>query len=455
LSDAPLTGPPPQRAVADEPPSLASSAGLLLGAQIAGNAGYFVAVLLLARALGPTDRGQVAFITVTAMVTARVASLGINESSCVFAAQRPQRRAVLLSNLLLAMAVLGTAGAIVVCGALLAAPAVRPPGIEGTQLAVLAAATLANALVTAGYSFLQGCSRFRAYSRVQATASWLYALMLAVAWLAFDLTATRAAVIWVISQVIPGLVLARECRRGIGMARPSLPLLRESWHFGVRAWVGGLSHFLNARTDQILTALLASEATLGIYAVAVNASEVLFYLPGAVAAALLPAVAREASAGSARTLSVFRAVTLVTAGAVAVAAIAGPVLVPAIFGHAYESSVDPFLWLLPAAFGFAASATFSSALVASNAPGLSSLGPLVALVTGIALDVVLIPAHGASGAAAAASAALLAGGAAAAAAYRSQSGFAWRELVPRARDVRTLRLLARRALRARTEAVSS
>jgi O-antigen/teichoic acid export membrane protein len=100
-----------------------------------------------------------------------------------------------------------------------------------------------------------------------------------------------------------------------------------------------------------------------------------------------------------------------------------------------------------------ASATFSSALVASNAPGLSSLGPLVSLVIGVALDVVLIPAHGASGAAAAASAALLAGGATAAAAYRSQTGFAWRELVPRARDVRTLRLLARR-LRARTQAVS-
>jgi O-antigen/teichoic acid export membrane protein len=128
--------------------------------------------------------------------------------------------------------------------------------------------------------------------------------------------------------------------------------------------------------------------------------------------------------------------------------------VPVAFGETYRGAVDPFLWLVPSAFGFVASATFSSALVASNAPGLSSLGPLVALVLGIALDLVLIPAHGAAGAAAAASAALLAGGTAAAAAYRSQTGFRWRELVPRARDLRTLRLLARRALRARTPAPS-
>jgi O-antigen/teichoic acid export membrane protein len=331
---------------------------------------------------------------------------------------------------------------------------VRPPGIEGLQLAVLAAATLATALVTAGYSYLQGCSRFRPYGLVQSTASWFYAVMLAAAWVASDLTATSAAVIWVVSQTLPGFVLARECRRGIGLGRPSLVLLLESWRFGVRAWIGGLSHFLNARTDQILTALLASQATLGVYAVAVNASEVLFYLPSAVASALLPAVAREAPGAATRTLPVFRAVTLLTAAAVAVAAAAGPVLVPVVFGETYSGAVDPFLWLLPSAFGFVASATFSSALVASNAPGLSSLGPLVSLVSGIALDLVLIPAHGAAGAAAAASAALLAGGAAAAAAYQSQTGFRWRELIPRVRDLRTLRLLARRALRARTPAPS-
>ena len=43
--------------------------------------------------------------------------------------------------------------------------------------------------------------------------------------------------------------------------------------FGLRAWVGTLSRFLNFRVDQILMGFLASEAALGIYAVAVNASQ--------------------------------------------------------------------------------------------------------------------------------------------------------------------------------------
>lgn len=434
---------------------MASSTSLLFTTQIVGNAGYFVAVLLLARALAPAERGEVAFITVTAMVTARCANLGLNEATRVFAAQRPAGRAGLLTNLVLAVTALSIVGALIVSAALAALPGVRPPGIGTSQLVILGLATLATALVSAGYSYLQGCSRFRAYGLVQSTGSWLYAALLAATWAASGLTATRAAGAWVLSQAIPAVVLLGACERGIGIGAPSRALLRESVAFGLRAWAGGLAHFMNARTDQILIALIASEATLGVYAVAVNASEVLFYLPTAAAAALLPAVARDAGRqATERTLRVFRAVALVTIAATIAAAVLGPVLIPLVFGDAYQPSVGPFLWLLPSALGFVASVTFSSALVASHAPGLSSLGPSVSLVLGITLDLVLIPGYGASGAAAAASAALLAGGFAAAAAYRGLAGFAWRALIPRAGDVRTLRLLARRALRSRAAAAS-
>ena len=434
---------------------LSSSAFLLLASQVAGNTGYFVAVLLLARALEPAGRGEVAFITVTAMVTARCANLGLNEATRVFVAQRVTQRATLLTNLVLAVTALSAGAALVVCGTLRALPGVRPPGIGSTQLVVLFFATLSTALVYAGYTYLQGCSRFRPYGLVQSTASWLYAVLLVASWVGPGLTPTRAASAWVASQALSVFVLLGACERGIGIRAPSVALLRESIGFCVRAWGGGMSHFLNARTDQILTALIASEATLGIYAVAVNASEVLFYLPTAVAAALLPVVAREAGSHVAeRTLRVFRAVVLVTAVATALAAVVGPMLIPLVFGQAYRQSVGPFLWLLPSALGFAASVTFSTALVASDAPGLSSLGPAVSLISGIALDLVLIPSYGASGAAAAASAALLAGGATAATAYRTRAGFGWGALVPRAQDVRALHLLARRALRWRAATAS-
>jgi hypothetical protein len=89
-------------------------------------------------------------------------------------------------------------------------------------------------------------------------------------------------------------------------------------------------------------------------------------------------------------------------------------------------------------------AIFSNALVASSAPGRSSLGPLVSLALGVLGDVLLIPALGAKGAAIAASAALIAGGGTALVLYRLHDWFPLRALlVPQRTDLALVRALAR------------
>ena len=100
--------------------------------------------------------------------------------------------------------------------------------------------------------------------------------------------------------------------------------------------------------------------------------------------------------------------------------------------------------MLQGALGYyVALGIFSSALVGSSSPGLSSFGPLVSLVLGIVLDLLLIPSFGAEGAAFASSAALLAGGATALALYRTRTSFAVGALVrPRPGDLDVLKALA-------------
>jgi O-antigen/teichoic acid export membrane protein len=428
-------------------PSVARGSALLFWAKVTGNAGFFVAVLILARALGPSGRGTIAFITVTALVSGRIAGLGVGEASAVFAARRADERPALLSNL-----VLFTLASAVVIGALACVLVASlgdagPDGIGRPQLALLAGGALVTALAEAAALFLLGCGRIAGLALITAGGSWLYPLLLLALWATVGLSVTRAASAWVAGELLRSLLLIASSARGIGLARPRLEVLAEAWRFGVRAWVGSLARFLNFRTDQILMGFLASESALGVYAVAVNASEALLYLPAATATALIPLTAganRERRLEE--TVRAFRSVAYVTMGAVLVAAAAGPFLLPIVFGEEFSPSVKPFLWLLPGALGFAATAVFSNALMAASWPGLSSLGPLVALVVGVALDFALIPSFGATGAAGAASAAFLAGGIAAALAYGRRSPFSWRMLVrPQRSDLDVLRALAGRA----------
>ena len=429
----------------DELDSVAGGSALLFWSKVAGNAGFFVAVLILARALGPTGRGTIAFITVTALVAAKLAGLGIGEATTVFVARRPEERGALLANVVAFL--LGSAAlmAVAVCGVLVLLGEDRPAGVGAAELAVIAAATMISALSEGGYCFLLGAGRIRKLALVTATASWVYPLLLVAIWSTTGLTVLRAAIAWMAAESVRMLAYLGQSARGIVLRRPDPGLLVEAVRFGSRAWVGSLARFLNFRTDQILMGFLASEAALGVYAVAVNGSEVLLYLPAAMATALLPAAARaEAGLRTEQALGAFRSAGLVTAAAIVVAALLGPPLLPVVFGEAFDASVAPFLWLLPGALGFTAMVVFTNALVGQSAPGASSVGPLVSLVVGIGLDLVLIPRFGASGAAAAASTAFLAGGSTALLMFRRRSPFAWRTLVlPRRSDLAVFGALAR------------
>jgi len=421
---------------------------LLFWAQVIGNSGLFVGLLLVTRALGPAGRGTVAFLTVTALITAWIARLGVTEATVVFAARRPKERSVLLANSLSFSAVAGIAAAALVCGTLWLVPALRPEHVGATELAVLGFSILAACLADAGYRFMLGCSRFRAHALVTAVTSWVYPLLVVVLWAFFGLTIALGAFVWAATQALRATLLIFLAVSREGLGRPNLRVLRESISFGVRAWIGTLADSLGFRIDQILLVIIASETALGFYVVAVNLSEILLYFPGAVATALLPLAAQSAPVPRlAQTLKAFRSAAYVTLATLLLSAVLGPPLIPLVFGTAFSASVTPFLLLLPGLIGFTALIVFSNALMASSLPTRSSVAAVACFGVGLALDFALIPYFGASGAAAAASGAYIAGGLTALLLYRAWAPFRLRELaVPQPGDFEVLRALAPKPL---------
>ena len=430
---------------ASAPVSVAEGSVLLFVASVVRAAGFLVAALLLARGLGPSGRGSVAFITVTALVTAGITKVGLGQATSVLAAQRPGVRAMLLSNLLAFSLVTSLAVGVVIVGGLYLLEA-EPAGTDRTQLTILMAGIVAVSLVDD--SFLIGCGRLREAAAISAGGGWLYAVALAAVIATVGLSVDSALLAWVGAHLAWAAVLAVAGLRAAGLSPPSPRLLAESVRFGARAWVGNASLLLNARLDQILVGLIASDVALGLYAVAVNGAEILLFLPTAIATSLLPAVARDQDVPSVeRTLRTFRSAAILTVASIVLAAAFGWVAIPLLFGPEYRDSVEPFMWLLPGALGYTALSIFTNALLASSAPGSSSLGSVAALGAGVALDLALIPTFGAAGAAAAASAAFLAGGVTAAVLFRRRTtGFAWAQVAPTSEDLRFLRVVAARML---------
>src|SRR5438046_10406507 len=192
--------------IGDHAPSVRGPV-FLFWAQIVGNSGLFVGLLLVTRALGPTGRGTVAFLTVTALITAWIARLGVTEATVVFAARRPAERPALLANSLSFSALAGIGAAALVCGALWLVPTLRPEHVGATELAVLAFSIIAACLADAGYRFMLGCSRFRAHALVTAVTSWVYPLLAVILWAFFGLTIALGAFIWAATQALRAILL--------------------------------------------------------------------------------------------------------------------------------------------------------------------------------------------------------------------------------------------------------
>jgi len=431
----------------DERTSFLGGSALMLWAQIASASGLFVAVLLLARGLGPEGRGTMAFISVAALVIGRVARIGVGEAVAILAAQRKSERAALLAALVSFVLPVTFVFAAVVAVVILAMPEPRPAGVESTELVALVIGATGLALYESCGMFLLGCKRFFARTVTGATAPWLYAATLGILSATAGLTVTMAAFTWAIAMSIGGLIGFTVAMRTAGLARPDPPLLAHLIRLGSRLWIGTLTSFLNLRVDQLLMGFISTKAILGIYAVAVNGAEVLLYFPTAIGEALYPFLAvgnpRERAQQAMRAA---RILALSTTASIVVAVVLGPPLIPIAFGKLFESSVLPFLWLLPGALGYAATRVFSIALATSSTPGRSSLPPLISLVLGVVLDLLLIPGFGAVGAAIAASAAYIAGGASAVYLHRAGNPFSVRELLPSLDEVTVLMPRARAAL---------
>lgn len=418
---------------------------LVLVGRLGGNLGFFVSALVFARALGPADRGAIAFFTTAAMVASVTSSGGLREAASVFIAREPSRSSTIAANTVVFGFLLALVAAAIVTGTLLAAPALRPANLNTTQVVLLGVAILAAASLNLGYSLSIGFALFRQQAVVQPLYVWIYALALAFAWGKWGLTVTSAAVIWTCGQLLGGLLYLGVAFRRVRPGRPDIALFRRTLSYGARAWIGSLSTFLNFRIDQVILGAISTNPALGIYAVAVNASEIELYLPQSVSNGLLPIIAGASKdEREDRTLRVFRLVMLITLIGTAVSFVVGPFLVPRVFGAAFQPSVTPFLWLVAGGAGYVSMSIFSSALVASDKPGLSSVGPFASLVVGVALDFVLIPSYGATGAAIAATAAFFAGGIAAAGAFANAYDLRWRLLMPGRADLSDLTAVIRR-----------
>jgi O-antigen/teichoic acid export membrane protein len=416
--------------------SFARSAAQTYAAQLLGAFLSLGNVLVIARALGPEGRGEVAFLTAIAWLAASLSTLGLQEANVNFASAEPRSRRALATNSVVLSLLFGCTTIVLLTGLIAVFPAVggdSDPTLRWLTFAFLPVIVLQivlRLLVQADYGFGVTNLAFVLAPVLNVTFNATAA--------AFGVLSVGTAVgVWLAGQALECLIFVWYIQRRLaGFGRPDLMLARRSVGFGAKAHVGRVMLLGNYRLDQWFVGAIAGNRELGLYSVAVAWAEALWYLPTALAAVQRPDLVRATREEAARqTARVFRAAAIVTGVGVAAMVLAAPLLCVVVFGEEFRGSVDQLRVLAFAAFGVVALKLFGSALVAKGKPLLQTVAIGAGFVCTVVLDIVLIPPFGGMGASVATMVTHTLTGAVVIAIFLRVVGGSPRDLVPRAHDV--------------------
>jgi O-antigen/teichoic acid export membrane protein len=384
----------------------AAPGGVLLGnvaARFAALASLALATLVVARSGGPAAVGVYVLLRVLPSLIGVVSAAGLPGSVAFFLAgpHRDDRR---LPLTLVSIALTGgTAGAVLWVAASPLLGRFLFPDLPSGLVMLAAVLVLTRAVVATAKSCSQGSHDLPGANRVIFTEEFMFLPAYGVV-LATGARGFTAVVLGLILADLATLSLAwgRLIRRRFfeRAMRPSRQLSRTIISYGMRAQVGGVISLMNLRLDFILLSLLTGPALLGVYAVASKFAELVHVLGLSLTYVLYPRFAREGRAeATASARKLIPKAGLLTAAAVVPLWLSAGFVIPHFYGSAFAPAIVPAQIILLGLTLDGVGGVITAFLYGTGRPGLNSWAMGVGLAATLALDFVLIPPYGATGAA--------------------------------------------------------
>lgn len=333
----------------------------------AGQTTLVVSGVIVARVLGPEDRGFFAGFVLVSTIVAFFVSAGVPIAATLeIAADRRSVHGVVtdLRHVVYVQLLLSIAAPAVILVALYA----------GTEVMVAALFTVpltASAIAFRyGLAFLQGRQKFALFNVLRAAPAVIYAFGVVLALLAGYDGLTQFAIIQTVAAVAGGALVLWYSFRGEEPDSSPSQGSRGLLKYGAKAQIGAVSPLEDLRLDQVAVGALLGPASLGIYVVAGAFTNLPRFVAQSLGMVLFPRVASRLGSGGKRRL-VLESVVIaaVLCGLIVVALIlCVGFLIPLFFGDSYMESIKIAQILLIAAFFLSMRRVIGDALRGADLP---------------------------------------------------------------------------------------
>ncbi len=356
--------------------------------------------ILVARLLGPENRGYLALLVLWPTVLFAVGGLGLPVSISYHVAKQPIQAGALMRLALVPIGIQAVVCVTIQSIGLVLFLASKPSSVRYPALITLAAIPLLLAL-DCGLAILQGQRRFAAFNFLRTVPATLYAAGVAVLFLLHDGDLVRVAAAWILALLFAAVgaffvaLKSMSTHEAVGQ----VPSRFEVMGFGIRGLLGSASPVETFRLDQAVVGLFLSPAALGLYVVGVAFTNLPRFLAQSLGMVVYPQVASQPDSRIAwryawKMFAVSAAVS--TSAAVALAAAAG-YLVPFFFGNEFRGAIEVARILLIGAAFLAARRVLSDGARGLGRPMTGTIAEAISWIWLAPAVVVLAPRLGVTG----------------------------------------------------------
>jgi O-antigen/teichoic acid export membrane protein/O-antigen ligase len=356
--------------------------------------------VLVARGLGPEDRGYLALLVVVSGICVLVGSAGLPTAVTYFISRSPLSGRAITRSLSVPVLVLTAATAAVQFTILFAFVHDDP---QRVRVAALISLFLVPGILaqTFGLAILQGYERFRPFNVLRVLPTALYAFVVLAVFLLHGAGLVVFMTIWVAALLVGGLLALGIALDGLPPGNEAIeaPGRKPLFRFGLKGLVGSTSPIEALRLDQVIVGLLLAPVTLGLYVVGQAFTNLPRVIASSVGMVAYPHIASQEDSSSARR-SLWRYFMLgvaICAVVIALLELVTGQLVSIFFGDEFQAATPIARVLLLGTLFMCARRVLTDSVNGLGRPGLGTVAEIASWVFLIPSLAALLPPYGAVG----------------------------------------------------------
>lgn len=373
----------------------------LLGTRVVWSLMGMLGGIILARWLGPHDRGILALVLLLPSTLVTLVKFGTAQANVYTINRKNVSLDKVGSNALVLAIVWGilTAAVVWLVRDRLTTTVLRD--VPDWALAFALVRTPMLLLDSYLFSILQATGQFKTYNVRLLLSEAARLLLLVIALVILDMGLFAALVIytgvWMFNVAWLLVTMGREIRFRLSV---DWPLMRETYSFGLRSYVQILAQHLLLRVSFYMVSYFLGAAQVAFYTIALRFTELVLEIPQAIGLVLYPRLAALPEDEVHRlTAQTCRRTLMVTIPAAVALALLGPWVIVLWYGPAFAPATGPLPWAAAAVALMSIYVIVTRDFTSRAQQRVNTLSGLVALISNSILCYILIPRFGINGAA--------------------------------------------------------